>query len=262
MKVSQSAEANLLTMQKWSNIHDSINDRIEEHISRPVLTSLIAVTSLDAVIGFIEYELIILAQLVSVSGNLTNAMIPFIAKELVNVFPNENLADFKICFSRGARGDYNGDKFFRLDGIVIRDWMHKYLEQKAIARESLWTNFRKRKKDLESVEMEPAKKEVANRYLNEMLEQLKPELKKVPEISEKDIQEEGKQMPKRASKTGYTAEEWALIQKINSIRYEVYMKSGVVVSDCKVFGVNGLNVLARTQQDADEFYQIALTINP
>jgi hypothetical protein len=89
---------------------------------------MILATDEKNVSGFIEFELIKLAERINVSGNLTAEQIEFIALQLIREFPNESIADFKICFERGATGAYG--KIFKLDGVEVGQWMQKYLDDK------------------------------------------------------------------------------------------------------------------------------------
>lgn len=82
---------------------------------------MILVTDEKNVCGFLEFELIKLAGRINVSGNLTDGQVEFIASQLVRAYPNESIADFKICFERGASGAYG--KIFKLDGVEIGIWM-------------------------------------------------------------------------------------------------------------------------------------------
>lgn len=80
------------------------------------------------VAGFIEFELIKLAERINASGNLTDGQVEFIAQQLAGLYPNETIADFKLCFERGASGAYG--KIFKLDGVEIGNWMKSYLDEK------------------------------------------------------------------------------------------------------------------------------------
>lgn len=81
--------------------------------------------------AFLAFELNMLASMVNVDErlNLQPHQIPIIAQELMRTFPTENLADFHICFRRGAMGFYD-EKLLRVDGAIITQWMRKYLEEK------------------------------------------------------------------------------------------------------------------------------------
>ena len=82
---------------------------------------MILATDEKTVSGFVEFELIKLAERINVGGNLTPAQIEFTASQLVGMYPNETIADFKICFERGASGRYG--KIWKLDGVEIGTWM-------------------------------------------------------------------------------------------------------------------------------------------
>lgn len=89
---------------------------------------MILATDEKSVCAFVEFELIKLAERINVSGNLTTDQIEFIALQLIREFPNESIADFKICFERGSTGAYG--KIFKLDGVEVGQWMQKYLDDK------------------------------------------------------------------------------------------------------------------------------------
>ncbi len=109
---------------------------VKNAIGQPPLCDLIKVTGKGPIVRFIEFELIKLSKLVSVGGNLNSAQVEFIATQMVEFFPNESLADFKICFERGCMGQYG--EVFRMDGIVLRKWMEQYLDEKyTIVEENL-----------------------------------------------------------------------------------------------------------------------------
>jgi len=85
-------------------------------------------TSETSVRALIEFELVKLAESINVSGNLTDGQISAIARGIVEDYPNETIADFKICFTKAAKGDYG--KIWKLDGIEVGTWIKEYLAQK------------------------------------------------------------------------------------------------------------------------------------
>lgn len=106
----------------------SLPTRIEDALNFPILKEVVEVAGRVSVMRFIEFELIRLAQLVNVGQNLTDLQVSFLAEQLLAQYPNETIADFRLCFQRAAIGHY-GD-VFRLDPIVIGKWMKLYLEEK------------------------------------------------------------------------------------------------------------------------------------
>jgi hypothetical protein len=167
--------------------------KIENVFSEPKIFEVIKATSEEVVSGQIEFELIRLASLMSVGGNLNGAQIPFIAKSLMELYPNESIADFKICFERGSIGFY-GD-IQRMDGITINSWMKKYLDQKYEMLEKTIENEKNKQK--QKVNFEPVINSTeTDKIINEYLESLsKIEVKAVRPITPDEIQIEGKDDP-------------------------------------------------------------------
>lgn len=140
---------------------------------------------------YIEYELVKISQLVSVGGNLNDAQVQFISDQLVTRYPNESIADFKLCFERGITFRYG--RIFRLDPTVIFEWMGLYLNEKyQVVEEKLM----KEKDEYYRITVDPSTTEdVADKYIAQMLESLKPD-KTTFEITEEEIRQEGQQRPK------------------------------------------------------------------
>jgi hypothetical protein len=103
---------------------------IEQAVHGTPIRMMTRVVEEKKVEAFVAFELTILASLVNVDQRLSlqGHQIPFIAQALMANFRNESLADFHVCFQRGAMGLY-GD-IYRLDAAVITSWMQKYLEEK------------------------------------------------------------------------------------------------------------------------------------
>lgn len=117
-----------LTSSDFKSVSDMLPKTIEKAIGQPPISSLVRSVGADVLQLQVEYELTILSGLVSVGGNLTNFSIPFVAEQMILNYPNESLADFKLCFQRGAMGAYGNIQ--RLDGVTIGVWFKEYLDEK------------------------------------------------------------------------------------------------------------------------------------
>jgi hypothetical protein len=95
--------------------------KIQGTFELPKVREVIMAVGEKSVKGFLEFELTKLAERINVSGNLTPDQTDFIADQLMREFPNETLADFKLCFERGASGAYG--KIWKLDGVELGVWM-------------------------------------------------------------------------------------------------------------------------------------------
>lgn len=148
----------------------------------------------------IEFELVKLADLMSVGGNLNDAQVTFIAEQFIELYPSESIADFKICFNRGAIGAYG--QIQRMDGITLRAWMEKYLEEKYIVMEDIL--MREKENMYKRVELnEDEKRHLidVDALLNEYKASLKKfEVKSIRPMSEDEIKAEGQDDPDAAYK--------------------------------------------------------------
>jgi len=134
-------------------------------------------------------------SLITVSGNLNDGQVQFIATQLVEMFPGESLADFKICFERGCIGQYG--EIFRMDGIVLRKWMEQYLDEKyQLIEQEL---YKQPENIYETHETGPGY-EAFKKWAKELTEK-----KTVRPMWEKDIRKEGMENPmrKEAATRGY-----------------------------------------------------------
>ena len=107
---------------------DALPTRISEATKQPPICDLEKIVGRGKIVIFIKLELAKVNERISVSGNITPEQAEFIATQLVEMFPNESLADFKICFERGCIGQYG--EIYRMDGIVLRKWVERYLDEK------------------------------------------------------------------------------------------------------------------------------------
>jgi hypothetical protein len=114
---------------------------IEQATKGTPVAMLMQVVNRKNIEAFIAIELTKIASLINVDErlNLQGHQIPFIASQLIDLYKSETLADFKICFERGALGRYD-EKLLRLDAAVINNWMAKYLVEKYQVVENMLMN--------------------------------------------------------------------------------------------------------------------------
>lgn len=195
--------------------------KISAAINEPPICDLVKVAGSGIVVRYIEFELIRMSSLISVGNNLNNAQVEFIATQLVEMFPNESLADFKLCFQRGSIGQYG--EIFRMDGIVLRKWMEKYLDEKyTVVEEEL-----RKAKDNPHKLPEKAEEGPGYKAFKEYAKSLTMGTK-VPGMTDSDFRKYGKEQPVRkdAATAGY-----------------------------KYFQVRNLQILALTQEHAEQLVQ-------
>ena len=162
---------------------------IKEALEEPPISEIVKVTGRGQVVRFVEFELVKMSALVSVGGNLNDAQVQFIATQLVELFPNETLGDFKLCFERGCIGQYG--EIYRMDGIVLRKWMEQYLDEKYQTKE-----------DLHKSEMQQHNKQIVPENTEKdwhkiWLDSLPPDGRKIPDIPQAEINAEGQPKPKK-----------------------------------------------------------------
>lgn len=156
----------------------------------------------QSVQAFIEFELIKLAERINVSGNLTDGQIQYIANHLVKEYPNETIADFKICFDKASNGAYG--KIWKLDGVEVGLWVKSYLDEKYIVLE----NQLMKEKEVYHNQVQSSKVDYLQLWkeaieLGEHPDASKPmslnmsKLNYLKEITQKEINSEGQEKPAR-----------------------------------------------------------------
>ena len=252
----------LIRSKRWKELDQFLPNTIEKGLSMPVISDLILTTSRKEVVTFIEYELVLLSSRISVGGNLTSDMVQFIASELVEAYPNESLADFRLCFVNGAMGKYNAtkkDDIFRLDGIVIRQWMELYLEDKAATRERLIDKFKHNKPDTPlTPEEEREFADNAKKYIKQWQEQLGKIETKLPPMTDREIKMFGKKKPKQIQHVnGLTPFQLAMKTEMRALAFKHYKNKKIDFSKFGRFLVNEYEVFAFDEIDAGIFYSEA-----
>lgn len=192
----------MLQANNFQGVANSLPSTVKAATKEPPLCDVIRVSGKSAVIRYIEFELIKMNALISVGNKLNDSQVQFIATQMIEFFPNESLADFKLCFQRGTMGQY-GD-IFRMDGIVLRKWMEQYLDEKyqAIEQELM----------TERDTIHTQQKSEINVYQYWMEHNnLKEGIRPVPQISNESVLTEGQSEPPRklAISREYSTKEFA-----------------------------------------------------
>jgi hypothetical protein len=195
--LSQSALCRTLQTANFKATADRLPKTIKDALDEPPIAELVKVVPRANVVRYVEFELVKLTSLVSVGSNLNDSQIQFIADQLVDMFPAESLADFKICFERGCMGQYG--EIFRMDGVVLRKWMTQYLDEKYTIIEQ------KLIKEREAFPHElPKESEVGpgRKLFDDYANSLKMGAK-VPDISDEEIRRTGQPEPPKKKAISY-----------------------------------------------------------
>lgn len=208
----------------YSAVREELPKKIKDAIGQPPICDLEKIVGRGRIVIFLKAELVQMAGLISVSSNITPAQMEFIATQLVEMFQNESLADFKLCFQRGCIGQY-GD-IYRMDGIVLRGWMEKYLDEKYQIVET------EVKKEQQEQNSKADYSGPGYEKFKQWAKELSDSTKKVPGMTDKDVRKFGQEKPARNTVTsGYT-----------------------------YFNVRGVEILATTQEHAEEIAAKALKL--
>jgi hypothetical protein len=80
-----------------------------------------------------------------------------LVEDLMDVYPYDSLEDIRECLKKGRRGDYGFGHHKRgfITMLLLREWMSRHLEEKAIIREK---EIERNKVDLKDVENFDAKR--------------------------------------------------------------------------------------------------------
>lgn len=164
--------------------------KIEQTFEQPKVKEMVLAIGEIPVKRMIQFELIKLAELMSVGGNLNAAQVDFISDELIKNYPTESIADFKICFRKGAMGAY-GD-IQRMDGITIGGWMTGYLKEKYEILEDQM--MKERDEYYKIIVPENSERD----WLKEWDDAVNKSggFRKVPDLTEDEIKSEGGDKPK------------------------------------------------------------------
>jgi len=201
-KISKTELSIAISRNDFKVASDLLPKTFQGALEQPKVRELVSIHGHEQIQLMIEFELINLASLMSVGGNLNKAQVPFIAEQLIEMYPNESIADFKLCFRKGSIGEY-GD-IQRLDGITIGQWMKSYLDAKY---EAIVNDMMKEKELYNRPIIPEPDKELTpddpeyywhEAWLENLYRQFRPDtnVKKTMPLTSKDIELEGQEKPK------------------------------------------------------------------
>jgi len=152
-----------------AELASSLPSKIEDSLEQPPICMIAKQVPLRNIEAFLAIELNKLHDLVNIDDrlNIQGNQISFIASSLLDMFPNENLADFVICFKQGALGQF-GD-IYRVDGAVICGWMEQYLDKKYQIVE---TKLKEERKDFEETNPTEADLKLYNERMAKVMESI------------------------------------------------------------------------------------------
>lgn len=248
---------------------------IEQATKGTPVEMLMKVVDRKNIEAFLAIELTKLASLINVDErlNLQGHQIPFIAGQLVDNYKNESLADFKICFARGAMGRYD-DKLLRLDGAVINNWMAKYLEEKyQVIENKLMTEKENFYQDIspKRQSVQPENQASPERSLLSLLSVVMGSNELPPEVAKhltpeqlKEVEESRQKGFKVTDSNNRKENEYERFKlarqfqnKLDRLSTELYeMKESY--SEIKAYeDDNGFTVFAENEEDAIKIYELA-----
>jgi hypothetical protein len=129
--LSQSTTAIKLAENKFEDIENAVRFAVREILDRPPIAMLMKVEGVaEKLEVFLAVQIGKLINSVNIANNLNIQLpqIPIIAKQLIENYPVESLEDFVLCFKRGLATFYG--TIYRLDAVVLNEWMRKYLDEK------------------------------------------------------------------------------------------------------------------------------------
>jgi len=112
----------------------------------------------------------------SIGDNLSNDKdrLDMLATDLIEIYHYDSIEDITECLKKGRRGDYGFGHHKRgfITMLLLREWMTRHLEEKAVIREK---EIARKKVDIKEVENFDAKKfyEEGAKFLNAQAEREK-----------------------------------------------------------------------------------------
>ena len=246
-KVLQSEFLQTVKTGDFKKASDLLPSRIEMVFDQPKINEMILAIGARSVSRQVEFELVKFSTLLNVSGNLTDSQVTFIADQLIQKYPNESIADFKLCLTRGLTGNY-GD-IYRMDSIILFGWMEKYLEEKYQVLE----NQLMKERDTPYNPQPPSKSIID--WTAKWLESIQDKKKgpsTVQSIPKNKVLLEGKEIPLKRKHE--QSPKYAIQLKISLAAAEYYKTRPYDYTSMRHFSVDGFEIFAQNLEEAREIY--------
>jgi hypothetical protein len=202
--------------KRFHEVLANVPAKLDKVLDRPPISSLIhAGARRESIEACLAIEITKTANALTVGGNLRQGQSLEIAIDLIKQYPHESIEDFCFCLRNGVRGKYNENgKLFRFDGVVIHEWFRQYLDEKYEAIEARLmaekdnTHEVVKRTSSDWLElMKDAVKKSDEEAPMKTVPQSKIFMQKVMDLTEKEIEREGKERPKRQSYPSTSASE-------------------------------------------------------
>lgn len=123
-----------------------IPNSVERIMPAPRIAALVKAVGVEKIRKFLSALLVKLIARVNVAHSMETQQKNFTIDTILERYPNDSLADFILCFKRGAQG-YYGSSYHQLDTSVIMGWLGAHFIEKAYYLERDNTNSKKAEKD-------------------------------------------------------------------------------------------------------------------
>lgn len=250
-KVAGSQTVSCLIGDNFPALVRSVGNKVGDLLDRPNIAMLTKVVDTPLLEMFIAVQITNLIDGVNIDQrlNIQGHQVPIIAAQLVEQYPTESLEDFVLCFKRGATGFYG--TIYNLDASVLNLWMKAYLEEKYQIIEAEHSKAKKEEYDTLGQVDYAAYIERKERERQQATENPKaPENAKANELERLKL-EYFNSVEYRARK--------ATQDQIMRAASEFYNNRPEIMKELKLYeDVNGFEIPALDEQDAEKIYDIAL----
>lgn len=210
------------------------------------------VSGLDAVCNQLEFDLIKALSLLNLNLTIKEHQYPAIVRELVDMYPNESIQDFQLCFKKLVRGEYG--KIYNIDLSVISLAMGEYLEEKY--------SYIERQNKIEQSQTDSVVEMIIEKTaetISKDTDQVKIDRsailrdKIIGSLTDAEVKAEGQEKPVRKYASPDLAR-YELRERINKARIEFYGGANQLTSGWDFYDIKGESIYCASEKDAIEIY--------